>query len=157
GRSHLLHLQSGQIQEPLSEMGDHPDAERHPARDGGASPGDPQLPGDLSWVAFSTPGFSACNLASEGVQALLPKSAKLVDPIVNLLERLGMNGIESPGAVDADLDEPALAKCAQMLRNTRLSDAELFLDDLGETTRGAFTPNQELENPTAHRIAEDVE
>lgn len=68
-----------------------------------------------------------------------------------------MNGIESPGAVDADLDEPALAKCAQMLRNTRLSDAELFLDDLGETTRGAFTPNQELENPTAHRIAEDVE
>jgi hypothetical protein len=100
--------------------------------------------------------LSPGNLATESVEALLPKPAKLADPSVNLLKWLRIHGINPPGSLNADSHEAALAQCPEVLRNTRLRDAELFLDDLGDTTRGALAAAEEFQNPAPHRIAKNV-
>ena len=44
-----------------------------------------------------------------------------------------------------------------MLRDGRLRDAEFGLDDRGDRARGQLTVSEELEDPPADRVAEDVE
>jgi hypothetical protein len=90
------------------------------------------------------------------MQARLPKSTKLANPGVDLPKRLRVHRIDSPGSLDADADEAALAQGPEMLRNARLRDAELIPDDLGETTGGALAAGEEFENPAPDRIAENV-
>jgi hypothetical protein len=107
-------------------------------------------------IAFATLRLSPGNFASEGVQALLPKSAKLVYPGVDLLKRLRIHRINPLRSVDADSDEAALAQCTEMLRNARLRYAELVPDDLRETAGGALAAGKEFQNPTPYRIAENV-
>jgi hypothetical protein len=43
-----------------------------------------------------------------------------------------------------------------MLRNARLRDAELFPDNLCETTGGAFAAGEEFQDPAPHRIPKNV-
>jgi hypothetical protein len=107
-------------------------------------------------LAFTALCLPPSNFAREGVQALLPKSAKLADPGVDLLKRLRIHSIDSPGSLDADSDEAALAQNPEMLRNTCLRDTELLPDDLGETTGSALAASEEFQNPAPHRIAENV-
>jgi len=107
-------------------------------------------------IASAAPCLSPGNFASEGVQALLPKSAKLADPGVDLLKRLRIHRINPSGSLDADSDEAALAQCPEMLRNARLRDAELFLNDLGQTASGALAAGEEFQNPAPHRITQNV-
>ena len=44
-----------------------------------------------------------------------------------------------------------------MLRDGRLRDAELGLDDGGDRPRGQLAVGEELEDPPPDRVAEDVE
>ncbi len=91
----------------------------------------------LELFVFTALRLPSGNLPSECVQALLPKSAKLVNPGIDLLKRIRVNRIDSSWPVDANSDEAALAQCSEMLRNARLGDAELFLDHVRDTSGAA--------------------
>jgi hypothetical protein len=107
-------------------------------------------------VVFTTLRFSPGNLASEGVQVFLPKSAKLGNPGIDLLKRLRVHRIDSSLPFDADSDHSALAQCSEMLRDGRLRDAELFLNHVRDTSGIAFATDEKFQNPASHGIAENI-
>lgn len=90
------------------------------------------------------------------MQVLRPKSAKSVDPGVDLLKRLRIHRIDSSWPVDSDSDEAILAQCPEMLRNARLRDAELSLDHVRDLSGAAFATGEEFQNPAPNRIAENI-
>ena len=90
------------------------------------------------------------------MQALLPKSAKLADPGVDLLKRFRIHRINSPRPFGAHSDETAFTQGTKVLRNAGLRDAEFSLDDVGETTGAALAACEEFQNPAPDWIAEDV-
>ena len=87
---------------------------------------------------------------------MFPKSAKLVYPGIDLLKRIRVNRIDSSWPFDSNSDEAAFAQCPEMLRNARLRNAKLFLDDVRDTSGAAFATGEEFENPAPHRIAENI-
>ena len=96
-------------------------------------------------------------LGGERVQALLPEPVEGLEPRIDLLERLGADGVQAAGAVGSDRREPAVAQDPEVLRHGRLGDAELGLDDRGDRAGWELAVGQELEDPPPHRVAEDVE
>src|SRR5262245_31969650 len=89
-------------------------------------------------IVFTALRLPPGNLVSEGVQVLLPKSAKLGDPGIDLFKRLRIHRIDSSWPFDSNTDEAILAQSPEMLRNARLRDAELFLDHVCDTSGAAF-------------------
>ena len=57
-----------------------------------------------------------------------PEAAELCEPLVDLLERLGTQAIESALRVNRGLDEAGVAKNAQVLGDHWLRHAQLTLD-----------------------------
>ena len=90
------------------------------------------------------------------MQAFFPKSAKWSDPGIDLLKRLRLHRIDASGPIHADTDEPALPQCPEMLRNGRLRDVELLLDQLCDSSGTAFAAGEEFQNPAPDRIPEDI-
>jgi hypothetical protein len=107
-------------------------------------------------ILFTALRLPPGNLAREGVQVLLPKSAKLVNPGIDLLKRPRIHRIDSPWPFYSDSDEAVLAQRPEMLRNARLRDAELFLDHVRDTSGAEFATGEEFQNPAPHRIAENI-
>jgi len=68
-------------------------------------------------------------LGLERVEALLQEAAEVAEPVVKFAERVGMYGIQPPGALRPDSREPALPQDLEVLRDRWLRDAELVLDD----------------------------
>jgi hypothetical protein len=91
------------------------------------------------------------------VQALRPESAERAEPLINLLEWRGIDGVEAPGAVGADGGETAFPKDPEMLGHPGLGDAELLLDHLRNCSRGLLPTGQQLQDPAPDGIAENVE
>jgi hypothetical protein len=87
---------------------------------------------------------------------LFPKSAKLINPVIDLLKWLRIHRIDSSRPFDSDSDKAVLAQCPEMLRNARLRDAELFLDHVRDTSGVKFATGEEFQNPAPHRIAENI-
>src|SRR5262245_24223308 len=101
--------------------------------------------------------LAAGELGRERVEPLLPEAVEVVEPGVDLAERLGVDGVQAPGAVGPDGREPAVAEYAEMLRDGRLRDAELGLDDRRDGPGRQLAVGEELEDPPPHRVTEDVE
>jgi hypothetical protein len=91
------------------------------------------------------------------MKALSPKTAKLVEPGVHRLERLCIQGIDTARPVDADSGESILAQDAQVLRHTRLGDAELPFNLFGYRAGRLLTCGEDLENAAPNGVAQDVE
>src|SRR4051812_28120610 len=70
--------------------------------------------------------LAASDLGAERVEALVPKAAVGLEPLVDLAQRSGVDGVETAGAVGADGREAVLAQDPQVLRHGRLGDAELL-------------------------------
>ena len=69
----------------------------------------------------------------------------------------GIDGVEPAGALGADRGEPVVPQHPQVLRHSRLRDAELPLDDLGDRTGGPLPIGEQLQDPAPDRITEDIE
>lgn len=102
------------------------------------------------------PGAPA-QLGGERVEPLGPEPAELGHPRVDLLQRRGVDGIQPPGALSPHSGEPAVAEHLEVLRDGGVRDAELRGDGRRQLARGALTVREQLEQPAADRVAEDVE
>jgi len=100
---------------------------------------------------------AAGDLGGERVQVRSPERAEVVEPGVDVAQRLRVDGVEPTGALGAHRREPRFAQDAEMLGHRGLGDPELGSDDLGDRARRLLTAREQLENASADRIAEDVE
>ena len=101
--------------------------------------------------------LAARELRGERVEALLPEPPELLEPRIDLVERRRVDGVEPPGAIRPDRREPAVAQDLEVLRDRRLRDPELGLDDGGDRPGGVLAFGEELQDPPPDRVAEDVE
>ena len=101
--------------------------------------------------------LAAGELGLERVEALPPERAEVREPVVELTERRGVDGVEPAGTLGPDGREPAVPQDLEVLRHGRLRDPELGLDHRGDGPRGQLAIGEQLEDPPADRVSEDVE
>jgi hypothetical protein len=101
--------------------------------------------------------LAASEFGRERVEALTPEPAEMVEPVVQLVERLGVDRVETAGALGPDGREPALAEDPQVLRHGRLRDPELGLDDRGDRPGRQLAIGEQLQDPASDWVSEDVE
>lgn len=104
-----------------------------------------------------TGAAAARELGVEGGEGTAPEPLERREPGVGLPYAARIDGIQSPSAVRAHRRERLLSQDAQVLRNGRLGDAELILDDRAELAGGSLAVREDLENAPAYRISEDIE
>ena len=85
--------------------------------------------------------LAAGELRLERVQALGPEPPEVVEPVVDLAERRGVDGVQAARALGTDRGEPAVAQDPQVLRHGGLADPELAC------TTSVMAP--ELSSPSA--------
>src|SRR5258705_3883355 len=100
---------------------------------------------------------AAGNLGRQRVELMLPEPAELAHPRIDLAQRPGLDRIDAARSISAHIRKAALAQHLEVLRNRRLRDAELALDDRDDVARALLAARQQLQNPAANRIAEDIE
>jgi len=81
----------------------------------------------------------------------------VIDPVVELTERLGVDGIQATRTLGPDRREAGLAQHLQVLRYGRLRDPELRLDDRRDRPRAQLAIGEQLQDTAADGIAEDIE
>src|SRR5690606_22453174 len=101
--------------------------------------------------------LAAGDLGGERVEPDLPEAAEALDPLVDLLERGYIDGIDATRPFTAHVRKAALAQHLEVLRHRRLADAEFGLDHLDDLARRVLAFRQQFENAAANGIAEDVE
>ena len=101
--------------------------------------------------------LAARELGRERVEPLVPEPAEVVEPVVELVERRRVDGVQPARALRPDRREPAVAQDLEVLRDGRLRDPELGLDDRRDRARGQLAVGEQLEDPAADRVSEDVE
>ena len=97
------------------------------------------------WDALTTP------------ERLVPKPAEAVEPRIDVGQRLRPDGVEAPSALTPHCREAALSEHLQMLRDGRLRDPELAAYDRDDLARRVLAVGEELQDPAADRVAQDVE
>lgn len=100
---------------------------------------------------------SSSDLGLECVESPFPEAAIALQPHVDLLQGLGVHGVEPAPALGSHVGESAFAQHAQVPRHGGLCDAELGAHDIGEPSRGRLAVGQQFEDPAPHRVAEHVE
>jgi hypothetical protein len=108
-------------------------------------------------LRFAPLAFAAGDFGRESFEMAGPEVAEAGEPLVDLAQGLGLDGVDAARAVDARRGEAIVAQHFQMLRNGSLGDAVLVLDHLDDRAGGQFAIGEELENAPPHRVAEDVE
>ena len=83
--------------------------------------------------------------------------AEWVEPRIDLVERRRVDRVEPSGAVRPDRREAAVAQHPEMLRDGRLRDPELGLDDGGQRPGGQLPIGEQLQDPPSDRVTQDVE
>ena len=101
--------------------------------------------------------LAARELGRERVEALVPEPAEVVEPVVELAERRGVDGVQPAGALGPDGREPALAQDLEVLRHGGLRDPELGLDDRRDRPGRQLAIGEQFEDPAADGVSEDVE
>jgi len=93
----------------------------------------------------------------ERIEGWGPLPAEPVDPLIDLLQGLGPDGVEAPGALGPDRREAGLSQDPQVLGDRGLGDAELLLDGRADAPGALLAVGQQLQEPAPYRITEDVE
>jgi hypothetical protein len=81
----------------------------------------------------------------------------VVDPVVDLTERCGIDGVQPTRAFGADRREPALPQHLEVLGHGRLGDPELRLDDGRDGPGRELALGEQLEDPSSDGVAQDIE
>ena len=105
----------------------------------------------------ATRSFAPGEFGGERIHPLVPEPAEVVHPVVELAERRGIDRVEPARALRADGGEAALAQDLQVLRDGRLRDPELRLDDRRDRARRDLAIGEQLEDPAPNGVAQDVE
>src|SRR5687768_14442005 len=100
--------------------------------------------------------LAARDLGRERLELVIPEPPERIEPFLDLLERAGVERIEPAARLSADLGEAAVAQHAQVLRDGGLADPELRGDHLDHRARGLLPRGEQLQDPSSHRITEDV-
>src|SRR5947207_3375833 len=93
-------------------------------------------------------------LGSQCVQPLVPEA---LQPPADVPQWLGPYRVEPARALGPDAGEAVVPQDAQVLRDGRLGDAELFPDHHGDRARAALAAGEQLQDAPADGIAQDVE
>jgi hypothetical protein len=107
-------------------------------------------------MAWSLP-FASSDFRGQRVESLLPKSTKLLEPSVDLLQRRGFDCVESMLSFRTHAREAVFAQHAQVLRNRGLGDRKLALDHLDHRTGAALAAREQLEDTPPDRISQYIE
>jgi hypothetical protein len=83
--------------------------------------------------------------------------AQVSEPVLDAVERFGMQGVEPAGAVGADGGKPAFSQHPQLAGHGGLGESELRSDDVYDVAGAALSGGQQLKYASPDRIAEDVE
>src|SRR5215813_14280576 len=94
------------------------------------------------------------NLGRQRFELMLPEAAELAHPGVDLAQRPGLDRIDAARAIRAHIGKAAVAQHLEVLRDRRLRDAELALDDGDDVARALLATRQQLQNTAANRVAE---
>lgn len=140
--------------------------------EGDLEPGRPVAPSDLSpGVPFELKSPADSKVTSHRVEpARQPIGIGgssylrwgLVSPppirsLVDLLQRRCLNCVETASALGSDTGEAVLPQHPQVLGDSWLTDPELRLNDGDDLSRRVLLIQQHFQDPTADRIAEDIE
>lgn len=87
---------------------------------------------------------------------MAPEPPEWLQPHVDLPERVGVHGVETPCPGGTDRRETALPQHTKVLRNRWLGDLELLPDDGSHLSGGPLTAGEELQDPTSNRIPKYV-
>jgi hypothetical protein len=107
-------------------------------------------------LAETSLALAASQFGRKRVEALLPEATERVEPGVDLVERRRIDGIQPPGALRPDRRETAVAQDPEVLRDRRLRDPELRLDDRRDRPGRLLASGQQLEDPPSDWVAKDV-
>jgi hypothetical protein len=118
----------------------------------------------MSMLIISLPSplpLASCDFGAEGVEVpaprATPRAAEAGEPLVDLAQRFGADGVEAAGPLRPYRRESAVPQHAQMLGHPGLGDAELPLDDRGYRAGGLLAVREKLQDPAPYGIPEDVE
>src|SRR5690348_10780248 len=90
------------------------------------------------------------------LQVRCPEAPEVIEPRVDLTQRLGVHRVQAPGPARPHGRQAAVPEHPQVLRDGRLGDAELPLDDRADRAGGQLPLGEQLQDPPPHRIAEHV-
>lgn len=76
----------------------------------------------------------AGNLGAQRIQSLRPEAAEMLEPLVDGVQRLGVDRVDAPPTIGAHGGEPMLPQHLKVLRDGGLADAELCADQGDEVT-----------------------
>nr|WP_255654550.1 hypothetical protein [Cohnella sp. REN36] len=80
-----------------------------------------------------------------------------MEPIVDFLQRLGVQRVDAALLIDLYAGEPVVPQNPKMLRNGGLCNAELVLDDLDNIAGTSLALREQHQDASPYRIAENVE
>src|SRR5690606_21056868 len=104
------------------------------------------------------PGLlTAGDLGGEGIELVVPEAPEWIEPLLDFLERAGVDRIEPALGVRPHVREPVVPQHAQVLRDRRLADPELGCDYLDDRPRAALSIGKQLQDPSPHGVTENVE
>jgi hypothetical protein len=83
--------------------------------------------------------------------------SKSIQPNVDFRQRLCIDRVDASCALGANRREAALTQDLELLRDLRLCDAELTLDDFDDLTGRVFAVGEEFQDAPPNGIAEDFE
>ena len=101
--------------------------------------------------------FAPRDLGGECIETLFPKTAELREPGVHFLQGPGADRVEAARTVRTDFCKPAFAQHPQVLRHTRLRNAELSVNHGNNSAGTLFSVCQNLKHAAADRVAENIE
>jgi hypothetical protein len=104
----------------------------------------------------STGTLAASDLGAEGIEPGAPVLAELVEPLINLSQRSGIDGIKPAGPFGTYGRETGFPEHFQMLRDRRLGDSKLCGDRVHHCAGRMLLDGQELHDPTSDGITQDV-
>ena len=88
---------------------------------------------------------------------LVPDPAKALQPHVDLLQGLGVHGVEAVAAGRAHRGESALPQHTQVPGHSGPGDPELTRDDRGDLAGGLLALGEQFQDPAPDRVPQDVE
>src|SRR5262245_39942984 len=97
--------------------------------------------------------LAARDLGGQGFEAVLPKSSELVEPRVDLLQRPGIDRVNPLRARHPHRREAAVAQHLQVLRHSRLRDAELALNHRNDVAGAMLPISEQFQNAPPDRVA----
>src|SRR4249919_3861139 len=86
-----------------------------------------------------------------------PEAPEAAEPRVYLPQRARLHRVQAPGTLRPHGREAGLTQHLQVLRNARLGDPELLMDDGAHRAGGHLPVSEQLQDPAPHRVAEHIE